>query len=377
MKIEDPAKIPLSLYIHLPWCEKRCPYCDFNIEINKQAGDEDALLKALLEDINNSKKYINNRKFESIYFGGGTPSLVSVEIISDIISMLKNKYLLKNNCEINFELNPKEVNDNYINDLVSIGINRISIGIQSFDQKTLSVLERNHTDNDSLKAVKLLSDLDSVETTIDLIYGVMGQTVNSLKNDIELFCGSKINHLSLYQLTIEPNTIFYKKELLLPRDTLIENMEVAAKKILTKNKFKQYEVSSWARKNKFSKHNLNYWMYGDYIGVGPGAHSKVSSKKGIKRMVKLKAVKSYIENPSKTHDTYIDTNTYDIDLAMNLLRMKHGVSFEDLENKGIYITDSFMHKRLDGINKQLLEEDGIKATDIGYKFLNDTVNLFS
>lgn len=377
MKIEDPAKIPLSLYIHLPWCEKRCPYCDFNIEINKQAGDEDALLKALLEDINNSEKYINNRKFESIYFGGGTPSLVSVEIISDIISMLKNKYLLKNNCEINFELNPKEVNDNYINDLVSIGINRISIGIQSFDQKTLSVLERNHTDNDSLKAVKLLSSLDSVETTIDLIYGVMGQTVDSLKNDIELFCGSKINHLSLYQLTIEPNTIFYKKELLLPRDTLIEDMEVVAKKILTKNKFQQYEVSSWAKKNKFSKHNLNYWMYGDYIGVGPGAHSKVTSKKEIKRMVKLKAVKSYIENPTKTHDTHIDTNTYDIDLAMNLLRIKHGVSFEELENKSVYISDSFMHKRLDGINKQLLEEDGIKATDIGYKFLNDTVNLFS
>jgi oxygen-independent coproporphyrinogen-3 oxidase len=291
--------------------------------------------------------------------------------------MLKNKYLLKNNCEINFELNPKEVNDNYINDLVSIGINRISIGIQSFDQKTLSVLERNHTDNDSLKAVKLLSSLDSVETTIDLIYGVMGQTVDSLKNDIELFCGSKINHLSLYQLTIEPNTIFYKKELLLPRDTLIEDMEVVAKKILTKNKFQQYEVSSWAKKNKFSKHNLNYWMYGDYIGVGPGAHSKVTSKKEIKRMVKLKAVKSYIENPTKTHDTHIDTNTYDIDLAMNLLRIKHGVSFEELENKSVYISDSFMHKRLDGINKQLLEEDGIKATDIGYKFLNDTVNLFS
>ena len=216
MKILNPTKIPLSLYIHLPWCEKRCPYCDFNIEINKQHGDEEALIRAILKDVDNSKDYINNRKFISIYFGGGTPSLVSVKFIRHLIDKLKNDLLIHRDCEINFELNPNEVNEKYINGLIAAGINRISIGIQSFDQVTLASLERNHHESDSLKAIKIISAIDSINTTIDLIYGVMGQTLDSLKKDIEIFCNYSIDHLSLYQLTIEPNTIFYKKKLLLP-----------------------------------------------------------------------------------------------------------------------------------------------------------------
>ena len=248
MKILNPTRIPLSLYIHLPWCEKRCPYCDFNIEINKQEGDEEALINAILSDLDNSKNYINNRKFISIYFGGGTPSLVSIKVIRRLINKLKNDLLIHRDCEINFELNPKEVNEKYINGLIAAGINRISIGIQSFDQATLSSLERNHNENDSLKAIEIISAIDSINTTIDLIYGVMGQTLDSLKKDIEIFCNYSIDHLSLYQLTIEPNTIFYKKKLLLPEEKLIADMEKAAKNILNSNQFHQYEVSSWSKK---------------------------------------------------------------------------------------------------------------------------------
>ncbi len=377
MKILKPNKVPISLYVHFPWCEKQCPYCDFNIEVKRNAGDEEDLLKAIINDLNFSKKYISNRKFKSIYFGGGTPSLIPIEVIKKIIHNLYQNKLLEKDCEISFELNPKEVRKDYLDDLVSIGINRISIGIQSFNSNTLAALERNHDEIDALKAIKLASETKSINTTIDLIYGVMGQELESFKSDIETFCSFDIDHLSLYQLTIEPNTIFYKKELVLPADSLIESMEMAAKDLLNKNNLYQYEVSSWSKKNKESQHNMNYWLYGDYLGVGPGAHSKITTIDSITRMIKLKKVSSYIKDPATTIDSKVTPDSYDLDLAMNLLRLKDGISLKDLEKKYIYISDTFLDKYEKGIKEKLLEKDGVKATPRGYKFLNDTINLFS
>lgn len=377
MKALEPSNVPISLYIHFPWCEKRCPYCDFNIETDKKDGDEELLLLAILKDLDDSFEDIGNRKFKSLYFGGGTPSLISVKIIEKIINRLNEKKLLEGDCEVSFELNPKEVKEGYINSLVSIGINRVSIGIQSFDADTLSSLERNHNKNDSIKAIEIASGVKTVDTTIDLIYGVMGQSLESLRKDIEIFCSYEIDHLSMYQLTIEPNTIFYKKELRLPSDVLIESMEDQAKEILNTNSIYQYEVSSWSKDAKKSRHNMNYWMYGDYLGLGPGAHSKITMKNSITRMIKLKKVGSYINNPSKTINTSITPETYDLDLAMNLLRIKDGISFKDLTSKNIYLPESFLRKLKKGVNESLLEEGGIKATSMGYKFLNDTVNIFN
>ena len=154
MKILKPNKVPISLYVHFPWCEKQCPYCDFNIEVKRSAGDEEDLLKAIINDLNLSKEYISNRKFKSVYFGGGTPSLIPIEVIKKIIHNLYQNKLLEKDCEISFELNPKEVRKDYLDDLVSIGINRISIGIQSFNSNTLAALERNHDEIDALKAIK-------------------------------------------------------------------------------------------------------------------------------------------------------------------------------------------------------------------------------
>ena len=377
MKVLKPHKVPISLYVHFPWCEKQCPYCDFNIEVKRSAGDEEDLLKAIINDLNLSKEYISNRKFKSVYFGGGTPSLIPIEVIQKIIHNLYQNKLLEKDCEISFELNPKEVRKDYLDDLISIGINRISIGIQSFNRETLTALERNHDEMDALKAIKLASETKSINTTIDLIYGVMGQELDSFKNDIETFCSFNIDHLSLYQLTIEPNTIFYKKELVLPKDSLIESMEMAAKDLLNKNNLYQYEVSSWSKKNKQSQHNMNYWLYGDYLGVGPGAHSKITTIDSITRMIKLKKVSSYIKDPAKTIDSKVTPDSYDLDLAMNLLRLKDGISLKDLEKKYIYISDTFLDKYENGIKEKLLEKDGVKATSKGYKFLNDTINLFS
>jgi putative oxygen-independent coproporphyrinogen III oxidase len=377
LKKFSPKETPLSLYIHLPWCEKQCPYCDFNIDINKKNGDEDLLIDAILSDLEASKIYISGRKFISIYFGGGTPSLVNSKNIEKILLKLSSSRMINKDCEISFEFNPKEVTLDYLTDLSNIGINRASIGIQSFDNVTLKSLERNHNADEALKALNIIDSIKSIKTSIDLIYGVMGQSLSSFVKDIEIFCSQNISHLSMYQLTIEPNTIFYKKELKIPKDTEIEKMEQAAQKLLNKSRFYQYEVSSWTKEKSFSKHNMNYWMYGDFLGLGPGAHSKITSEDEITRMVKLKKVDSYIKNPSKVAKNQITSDGYDIDLAMNLLRLKDGVSFDELKSRKIHLTETFLKKLNLGISNNLLEKNGIKATSIGYKFLNDTVNTFS
>ena len=377
MKNFNPTKVPLSLYIHLPWCEKQCPYCDFNINTNKSEGDEDKLLNALYQDLRGSDQYIQNRKFSSIYFGGGTPSLVSAKMIKKILIKLKDMSLLQEGCEISFELNPKEVTHVYIEEIIEAGVNRISIGIQSFDQNMLDTLERNHSSDDSYQAIKIASEFKEINISIDLIYGIMGQSAESFKKDIQIFCESKISHLSLYQLTIEPNTIFYKRELNVPSDKTIELMEIAAKETLNAYDIFQYEVSSWAKNNSFSKHNMNYWLYGDYLGIGPGAHSKITEKSSITRMIKLKKVESYMSDPLKITKIQIDNSSYDLDLAMNVLRFKNGVSFEMLEKRGVYISKSFKEKLQHGYENGLIDQNLIKATDQGYKFLNDTINTFN
>ena len=377
MKNFNPSKVPLSLYIHLPWCEKQCPYCDFNINTNKSEGDEDKLLNALYQDLRGSDQYIQNRKFSSVYFGGGTPSLVSAKMIKKILIKLQDMSLLQEGCEISFELNPKEVTHAYIEEIIEAGVNRISIGIQSFDQNMLDTLERNHSTDESYQAIKIASEFEEINISIDLIYGIMGQSVESLKKDIQIFCESKISHLSLYQLTIEPNTIFYKRELNVPSDKTIELMEIAAKETMNAYDIFQYEVSSWAKNNSFSKHNMNYWLYGDYLGIGPGAHSKITEKSSITRMIKLKKVESYMSDPLKITKIQIDNSSYDLDLAMNVLRVKSGVSFEELKKRGVFISKSFKEKLQLGYENGLIDQNLIKATDQGYKFLNDTINTFN
>ena len=377
MPIIKSDEIPLSLYVHLPWCEKKCPYCDFNVTTNKKDGDEEKLIKAIIQDIDNANEIINGRKFLSIYFGGGTPSLVRYDQIDKIIKYLKANDLVEANAEISFELNPNEVKRDYIKSISEVGVNRLSIGIQSFNNETLLSLERNHSEYQSLKALEVISEFKEVTSSIDLIYGVMNQGVGSLEKDLDIFISHDLDHLSLYQLTIEPNTIFYKKELKIPDENIIEEMESIAEKNLNLNGLNQYEISSWCKDGCEGLHNMNYWKYGDYYGVGPGAHSKITKEDGIYRGIKLKKLNSYIDDPSKNTFRRIPIEEIDLDIAMNFLRIKKGVSMDEVKKYDYLLSESFFHNLQEGIEKGLIEISRFKATEKGYKFLNDTVNIFN
>ena len=367
----------ISLYIHFPWCEKKCPYCDFNVTTVKKDGDIFALTEAVINDISLSKDDINNRKFQSVYFGGGTPSLVPEEYFKKILDFLRKKEMIDSSAEITVEFNPKEANKDKIASLLSAGINRISLGVQSFDESVLNQLGRNHSAVEAKKAIANLAYFSNLNTTIDLIYGVMDQSSKSFENDINLFLDHDINHLSLYQLTIEPNTIFYKKELNLPDELKINQFENIAKQLLKDSGYLQYEVSSWCKENKKSAHNINYWSYGDFLGVGPGAHSKITNSDGIQRQMRLKKLGSYINNPQKKKSETIAYEDINFDFMINFLRMKNKTSFESFEERFDYLDKSkFFKSYKKGIELGLLEKSHVGTTEKGFRLLNDTVNLF-
>jgi oxygen-independent coproporphyrinogen-3 oxidase len=364
-----PNKIPLSLYVHLPWCEARCPYCDFSITTEPVNGNDTKLAEAIIKDINRSKDLVDGRKFKTIYFGGGTPSLASTESIKHILDSIKDRFLSKET-EITLEMNPSNVSGDRIDKLLMAGINRISLGVQSYNNQELQALGRNHDRESAIQATQALSGINS---TIDLIYGIEKQTPDSFAESLEKITQSGVNHLSLYQLIIEPNTIFYKKELKLPCEEEIEKIEFIAKDLLEKNGYKQYEVSSWSKPGHESQHNMNYWQFGDFLGVGPGSHSKISNEKEIIRFRKIKPLEGYIQNQRSTDLKIISDNDLDMDLAMNLLRIKNGLLQQDITIK---LPASFLKKYQRGIDEGLLLKDRIGATQKGYRFLNETIQLF-
>ncbi len=367
----------ISLYIHFPWCEKKCPYCDFNVTTEKKDKDIFALTEAVISDISLSKNEINNRKFQSVYFGGGTPSLVPVEYFKKILDFLYKEEMINATAEITVEFNPKEAKKDKIASLLSAGINRMSLGVQSFDESILNQLGRNHNAIEAKEAIANLAHFPDLNTTIDLIYGVMDQNIKSFKKDINLFLDHGIDHLSLYQLTIEPNTIFYKKELNLPDELQISQFENIAKQLLEDSGYLQYEVSSWCKNDKRSVHNINYWSYGDFLGVGPGAHSKITNSDGIQRQMRLKKLSSYINNPQKKKSETIAYEDINFDFMINFLRMKNKTSFELFEDKFNYLNKNKFFKSYEkGVELGLLEKSYVGTTKKGFRLLNDTVNLF-
>ena len=363
---------PLSLYIHYPWCVKKCPYCDFN---SHELGNEKGYVSALLKDLNADFEYVQGRSIQSIFIGGGTPSLMSVKDLDELFNGLRKKLSFDDQIEITLETNPGTFEAEKFYQFNQIGINRLSIGVQSFNDNCLKLLGRIHSAKEAINAIEHAKITGFSNINIDLMYGLQNQTMSDSISDIEKSIELHPSHISFYQLTIEPNTYFAKYQPQLPEDDKVWEMGEGGSQILEKYGFERYEVSAYGRLP--SRHNLNYWQFGDYIGIGAGAHGKITDvdRGQIFRTTKPRAPKDYLRN-QKSSVKMIDNLPFDF--MLNALRLRAGFDcslFESRTGNSIKI----IREKIDKLNSLGLLEVGnnsIKPTVKGYNFMNDLQSYF-
>ena len=374
---------PLSVYIHIPWCIHKCPYCDFNSHEFKDQNiknNEEAYTHALLKQIENYN-IEPNRPIHSIFFGGGTPSLFSPKAFDTLIKKLENTFGLDKNCEITIEANPGTFDKEHFYGYRDVGINRMSLGIQSFNQTHLKKLERIHSPKEAASAANLAVRIFD-KVNIDLMFALPSQSLSDVKEDITKALEIGTSHSSYYHLTIEPNTFFYKFPPQLPDEEKSAEIFDLISNELNSAKFEHYETSAYAKKNSQCLHNLNYWNFGDYLGIGAGAHSKLSCEGKISRKSCFKNPRDYIKN-TNNHKFYDDEkllseNDLIFEFMMNALRLNKGFNqslFEQRTNLPISIIDKELSLAKD--KKLIIQKKGrIKPTDLGQSFLNELLQIF-
>lgn len=372
---------PLSLYIHTPWCIRKCPYCDFNSHTSKQIP-ESAYLKALLSDFDNDRQYIQGRPLRSIFIGGGTPSLLSPAFYGSLLANIKDKMDWANDIEITMEANPGTVEQKSFAGYREAGINRLSLGIQSFDDQKLEALGRIHGGAEAQRAISIARQSGFDNFNLDLMHGLPGQTEQQALQDLETALSYNPPHLSWYQLTIEPNTEFYSRPPSLPEDDDLWQIQEAGQALLKRNHLTQYEVSAYATTDHQAKHNLNYWQFGDYIGIGAGAHGKVStttsSGSSIMRYQKTRQPEAYlkrIDNYKASHQL-LASEDLPLEFLMNVMRLNQGVSeLHYTQSTGLPI-ESLEPALSQARKDKLIELNRLQATEKGHLFLNQLLDRF-
>ena len=318
---------PLSLYIHIPWCVRKCPYCDFNSHAQRGDLPEAAYIAAMLEDLDQDLDYIQGRELASVFIGGGTPSLFSANAYAQLFEGLRQRLRFSRDIEITLEANPGTLEQGRFAAYRELGINRLSIGVQSFDAEQLDKLGRIHSAGDALAAIASARDAGYDNFNIDLMHGLSGQTEADALNDLRIAIDSGAPHISWYQLTIEANTEFYKRPPELPQESALMTMQRAGFALLSDAGLTRYEVSAFARDGRRARHNLNYWRFGDYLALGAGAHGKVTLASGVRRYQKTRKPEDYLSrSPSRTSQSQgvIDTDL-PFEFMMNALRLRGGV----------------------------------------------------
>ena len=372
---------PLSLYIHLPWCVRKCPYCDFNSHAIQNSIPEKRYIDALLADLNSDLFYRQNRPLTSIFFGGGTPSLFSPQSIHTILEQIKSNIMTNKNIEITLEANPGTIDENKFLGFRQAGVNRLSVGIQSFANYQLKQLGRIHSSTDALNAVEKAKKADFESINIDLMYGLPKQTIKTALNDLKMAISLQPNHISWYQLTIEPNTVFYNKPPTLPTQDSIWEIYQQGLKLLKNAGYQQYEISAYAKEGYQSQHNLNYWQFGDYIGIGAGAHSKLTNlaNQKIIRIWKTRQPNDYMKQPYNfiAGKKLITPNELPLEFMMNALRLNSGVAYDLFPKRTGLSLDSIEKSIKTAREKQLLHDGKLQTTDKGQQFLNDLLLEFS
>ena len=368
---------PLALYIHYPWCVKKCPYCDFN---SHEGSIHNGYIKALLKDLDDDLKFIQNRKIHSIFIGGGTPSLMSIEDAYELFDGLNERLSISKNIEITLEANPGTFEVEKFAEFRKAGINRLSVGVQSFKDNQLKFLGRIHSGGDALRAISEAKKVGFDNLNIDLMYGLKDQTIDMCLEDVMQAIALKPSHISFYQLTLEPNTLFAKYPPKLPIDEKIWNMGEQAAILLNHNGFRQYEVSAYSERP--SEHNINYWKFGDYIGIGAGAHGKITDVESqqIFRTLKPKSPKDYLSKMQAGVDisTKKEVDNVTFEFMLNSLRLKGGFSSSLFESRTGLLIKSLSSELKRAENLGLLENKNnwIKPTSKGFNFLNELQEIF-
>jgi putative oxygen-independent coproporphyrinogen III oxidase len=372
---------PLSLYIHFPWCVRKCPYCDFNSHEAKGAFPEEEYLDAVRLDLEQSLPLIWGRKIYTIFIGGGTPSLMSAKGLDRLMSDVRTLLPLDGACEVTMEANPGTFEAEKFKSFRASGINRLSIGIQSFNPRHLMALGRIHDDNEAKRAVEIAhANFDNFN--LDLMYALPSQTLGEAKQDLDTALAFAPPHLSLYHLTMEPNTLFAKYPPALPDDDASADMQDMIASETGAAGFEQYEVSAYAQPGRRARHNLNYWEFGDYLGIGAGAHSKISFPHRVLRQARFKQPKAFMEaaragNPVQ-EEYEISRADMGFEFMLNTLRLTGGFApnlFGERTGMGINTIDKALNE---AEAKGLLYRDHkiIRPTEFGHRFLNDLQQMF-
>ena len=376
---------PLSLYIHIPWCLKKCPYCDFNSHEIRGEGNqapEEEYVAALIRDLESALPDVWGRRLSSVFLGGGTPSLFSARSIDTILTAVRTLLPLEHFAEVTLEANPGTFEAQKFADFRAAGINRLSIGIQSFNPQHLRALGRVHDDREAHRAVEIaLKNFDNIN--LDLMYALPGQTLEEAQTDIETACALGVTHISAYHLTLEPNTLFHRFPPHLPDDEQAAAMQEMIEQTTASHHYRNYETSAFAQAGKESRHNMNYWLFGDYLGIGAGAHSKISFADKIVRQMRYKQPKEYLAK-AQAGESLIQTQheltaaDRGFEFMMNALRLTGGFDTPLFQERtGLPVT--IIQKPLDEAEQRgLLVHDHlrIKPTVLGRRFLNDLLQIF-
>jgi putative oxygen-independent coproporphyrinogen III oxidase len=371
---------PLSLYIHIPWCVRKCPYCDFNSHAVKGEIPEAAYVVALLRDLQLEQPAAQGREIDTIFIGGGTPSLFTADAIARILDGANQIIPFARNIEITMEANPGTFEQERFAGYLNAGVNRLSVGVQSFNPAHLKALGRIHSGDEARKAIMAAGELGYPHLNIDLMHGLPDQTPEQALHDLETAIALGPDHLSWYQLTIEPNTEFFTKPPIIPQDETLWDIQQAGQSLLASAGFQQYEVSAYAKSPQArARHNLNYWQFGDYIGIGAGAHGKVSFPEQdlILRRWKQRSPKAYLQSINPLGgEQEIAREDRPFEFMMNALRLIEGVDESCFPQRTYMplsdIADSLSTTR----TRNLLEATRIQATPQGQLFLNDLLETF-
>jgi len=379
--MSQPGLPPLSLYVHVPWCLKKCPYCDFNSHAVSGELPESEYINNLLADLSHDLGYVQGRSLESIFIGGGTPSLFSPDAFTALIEGIQSRIPFEDDIEITLEANPGTFEIEKFRGFRLAGINRLSIGIQSFDGGYLQMLGRVHDADEARQAAGQAMNAGFDNFNFDLMFGLPGQSASEAMSDLDIALSCSPTHLSWYRLTIEPNTVFYSKPPVLPEDDTLADIQAEGIALLAENGIERYEISAFSLAGQASKHNLNYWQFGDYLGIGAGAHGKITlpAENQIIRTRKRRQPTHYLDACGADFSadiSRVSSEDLPLEFMMNALRLKAG-SDEALFAQRTGIPLNNLAEPLARLRRKgLLQQDRLAATELGYRHLNSLLDEF-